>query len=607
MLNSPPAVHSAAYRRWEWFLKYGQWFGLCMLPVSMVFSNFFMSFFGFWMVGAVILELVTDRARGNNLRARWSRFTGNRAAQLLVLFYLVIASGLLWTTDLGYGIKDLRLKLPVLFMAVLLPMLRPVPAVIFRTILLCFVLALTAAAMVCLVVYAGWSEHEMQLTKRIGTMQLVIICLFAVLALWLLVSADQKSDRNTRLVIGAALPAIAVVGVYVFANWKDQRVHDVRNISIFISHIRFSLMVLFGIVLLCYTMAKQRGVGITAALIIVFFLFFLWILESVTGFAILVLLSAVMLFRLALSTKKTTWKWTAVVLALGFPLASVGYLSHCYHDYFTADPVDLNSLETRTQAGETYAHYPGNRQLENGHFVYLYIAWGELYASWRERSPIHPDSLDARGHRLQGTLLRYLTSKNLRKDASGVAALTDQDIRNIESGITSVTDLDKSGLRARIDQILFEYDVYINNGNPTGHSVFQRLEFWKAAWFVIREQPWMGVGTGDVRGAIFHQYELQRSKLAANNRLNAHNQFLTLWASAGIACLLVFLLVLFLPLWWRRKANDALLLTFMLIIALSCVAEDTLETQAGVTFFAFWYVLLNLRPVPPEGQLPAAG
>jgi O-Antigen ligase len=531
MLSPKTSSPSPAYKRWEWFLRYGQWFGHGMMAMAMVFSNFFMSFFGFWMLGAVVLEMITDHYTGQHISDRWQRLRANIPARFMVGLYLLLAVGMLWTEDLEYGVKDLRMKLPILFIPVLMPLLRPIPEKVFRFILLSFVVALTIAVTRCLAIYVSWNNPEL---------------------------------------------------------------HDVREISVFISHIRFSLMIVFGMAILVFVFMKDNALRWPAVLLLVYFLFFLWILESVTGFSILILMTAVWMLRAAVLSKVIAVRIAAVVLAIGLPLGAVMYFASCYHHYFSVQQLDWEHLETHTPGGEAYEHHPENRVIENGHYVYQYIAWNEMYAGWSSRSKLHPDSLDGKGHVLKGTLIRYLTSKGLRKDAGGLAALTDEDIRNIEMGITSIADLGKTGLRARIDKILFEYDVYINGGNPTGHSVFQRLEFWKAARAVISEHPVMGVGTGDVRKAVFHQYELNKSKLANENRLNAHNQYLTLWAATGIVGLLLFIAVLLIPLRLQPVRQKALLLSFMVIVALSCVAEDTLETQAGVTFFAFWYVLLTL-------------
>jgi len=40
-----------------------------------------------------------------------------------------------------------------------------------------------------------------------------------------------------------------------------------------------------------------------------------------------------------------------------------------------------------------------------------------------------------------------------------------------------------------------------------------------------------------------------------------------------------------------RKFSDYFFLVFFIIVMLSMIPEDTIESQAGVTFFAFFYSL----------------
>jgi O-antigen ligase len=145
---------------------------------------------------------------------------------------------------------------------------------------------------------------------------------------------------------------------------------------------------------------------------------------------------------------------------------------------------------------------------------------------------------------------------------------------------------------ARIQKIVWEFNVYLKGGNPGGHSVIQRLEFWKAAIGIIRENPALGVGTGDVKNAFAVQYDKMNSPLAKEFRLRSHNQFLAITVALGLTGLIVFLVSLFFPLLAERKYRDYLYLMFFIIAFLSMLSEDTLENQSGVMFYAFFNSLL---------------
>jgi len=269
-------------------------------------------------------------------------------------------------------------------------------------------------------------------------------------------------------------------------------------------------------------------------------------------------------------------------------------VSSAYHHYFDSEPIAWDALETTTARGEEYQHHKNYPFVEDGHYVMTYIAWGELYDAWFTRSLIHPDSLDARGHVLKGTLIRYLASKGFRKDADGIAALSNDDVRAIEMGIPTIQDVKKRGLEKRLDRIFFEWSNYRAGGDPNGHSVLQRWEFWKTGWSLIMAHPLMGVGTGDVKMAFNQAYIDNHSPLQPEFRLRAHNQYLTMWITYGIGGLIIFLLVLCWPLFHGYR-NDAIVLMFLLLAWLSCITEDTLESQAGVMFFAFFYALFTSK------------
>jgi hypothetical protein len=195
---------------------------------------------------------------------------------------------------------------------------------------------------------------------------------------------------------------------------------------------------------------------------------------------------------------------------------------------------------------------------------------------------------------LKGTLIRYLASKELRKDADGVAALDASEVRAIELGVPTCTDTREHGLRKRLNRIFFEWSNYRAGGDPDGHSIIQRWEFWKTAAYIIRNNFWIGVGTGDVKEAFRDAYTENESPLNNAYRLRAHNQYLTMWLTYGIGGLILFLLVVFFPV-MKRQRRDSLTVMIVLLVSLSFITEDTLESQAGVMFMAFFYTLFTAK------------
>ena len=162
----------------------------------------------------------------------------------------------------------------------------------------------------------------------------------------------------------------------------------------------------------------------------------------------------------------------------------------------------------------------------------------------------------------------------------------------IENGIGNVIFMNEFSFRGRIYEFLWGYDEYKKTGNPTGSTIMQRIEFWKASIGIIKEYWLTGVGTGDMNEAFQEQYEKMHSKLAPDQRWRSHNQFLSVFVGFGILGLIWFLFAILYPPIVTGKFNDYFFLIFFIIAMLSMIPEDTIESQAGVTFFAFFYSFL---------------
>ena len=212
------------------------------------------------------------------------------------------------------------------------------------------------------------------------------------------------------------------------------------------------------------------------------------------------------------------------------------------------------------------------------------MAKQETIDAWNNRSDKTIESVYDKKYRI---LIRYLTSKNLRKDAEGVSQLTEDDIRNIENGVANYNYINNPGIKTRIMKIIISYDNYVSSKNANGSSVFQRVEYIKASLNIIKDNPLIGVGTGDIANAFQQYYEDTNSKLEKENRLRSHNQYLAITVAFGIIGLLWYLFSLLYPL-HEKKNRNYLYIIFLAIMLMSMLTEDTLETQIGVTLFAFF-------------------
>ena len=363
---------------------------------------------------------------------------------------------------------------------------------------------------------------------------------------------------------------------------------DVRELSVFVSHIRVSLCMVFSIFILGYYLIK-RNYSIIVKIAIVFLItWFLWqitIWESFISVLIIAALCVVLALYFIFKSKNIAVKISTfiVVAILASLMIFVPY--RIISDYNNPDEVIVEQLDTHTKLGNEYVFDTITFGIEDGRYIGLYISKAEMLDAWNKRSELKiTNEYDEGYHRL----VRYLTSKDLRKDAEGVNQLLESDVTNIENGIANYNYIENPGIKTRIMKILVAYNNYSANGDANGSSVFQRIEFIKASLGIIKDNVIFGVGTGDIVDAFADYYEETNSKLRPEYRFRSHNQYLAITVAFGIVGLLWFLFSMFYPYFSDKKNRNYIYFVFLFIIALSMFTEDTIETQIGVTLFAFF-------------------
>ncbi len=558
------------------YLNQAYLLGLLMMAVGLTLSPFLMGMSQFWLALVWLVDGVVGNRDGNvipcggnageggtcfrhDFKSKFSRFWHNKAAVLLVAFYLMHVVGLLWTSDFEYAMKDLRVKLPILVMPFVVSSMEPL------------------------------GRKRLDFVMLVYVLSVFIATLFSSVSYW-------RHDYE-----------------------------DVREISHFISHIRFCLNIVFSIAIIVWYIVKTKvnapavleaspraegssktrfpvpafSTKFTINRYLQFFLVFwfayqIFIFESLSGYVILaavVIVSAVYAF---LRWKKSRG-WHIAVGAAALVICFIGVLTivHFVKPLLKVEPVDFATLEQKTAYGNDYWHDTIYNPVEDGKYVGLYYCKKELQEAWRQRSDLPFEGSTTNGENLEATLARYLTSKDLRKDFAGVMALTDEDISNIERGVANYNNWKHPGMHARLSSTMFEYNLYRRFNNPNGGSLSQRIEFTRASFHIIGQHPWFGVGTGDVPQAFAQTYDEIHSPLKEEFRFRAHNQYLAIAVAFGLIGLIFFLFVLLYPWFSSRKYHTYLYMVFLCIMLLSMFPEDTLETQAGASLFAFFEALLT--------------
>lgn len=443
---------------------------------------------------------------------------------LITSLFLVHVLGLLWTADFEYSMRDLNAKLPLILFPVVIYTMTPMNR-------------------------KWW--HFVR---------------------WSFLSA-------TFIAAGCLL-----LEYFLF---QDSSVSS-REMSGFISHVRFGLMLAFAFAMTVHGLRSKGLSPYLAVLLNVVYLAYLVVAQNLTGLLLVCGVLAYTLFSLKSASNKwyRPFKYAGGVFFVAFAMWS-GYAVNRHYGFTKA------TLECEgTTAFENHEYYEGGRK------VYANLDEFDLAKAWNERSDLDYFQVTKTGENLASTLLRYMSSRDLCKNATGLAAMTDDEIRAVENGQTSIHRTDAVG--RRFEQLFFEIDTYRSKGDPNGKPFIQRMEYWRAAWGIIKRYPLFGVGTGDVKQAFEAEYIKNGTKLLPQYRLRAHNQYLTFFVAFGFGGL-ILLIVCLTQCWIHRKWISGYLATvFLMILVFSFFTEDTLETQAGVTFASFWISWMFLRPKVPS-------
>ena len=542
MVNSGTNIHSLSYT-----------ITLILLAASIPLSKFTMSItefmlLGLWLwsgfsfnvsyrffkIGGVIgiFQLIAYIASlgYNNLIEKFTLFYRNKPALIFISIYVIHILGVIYTSDYDYAVKDLRIKVPLLLLPIIISTMPKINSKHLRILLLIYTFAVLANTIISMYVY--------------------------------------------------------LTGLYV----------DIRDISLFISPIRLGLNVSFSFFILIYFIFHDGKFKIwqIAGFVIMglWFLSFLFLLEAVTSIVIILLAGISYLFIRLLNTMVIWQKIVLLSIVVAIPALFFLNVRNVIIDATTAPDIEFSILDKQTNLGNNYIHDTINLEVEDGKYVGLYLCYEELRDSWNKRSSIDYNENTAAGYQVSSTLIRYLTSCDLRKDAEGVASLTSEDIYLIEQGVANCNYVKSPGFRTRILKMIMGYEVYRQTGNPSGSSVMQRYEYMRAAFKIIGNNFLFGVGTGDLENAFYAEFTAMNSFLEDQYRYHAHNQFLGIFVAFGLLGFVIFMIGMVYPPIALSGFKDFYFSIFFFIMIVSMLSDDTIETQAGATMFAFFYSLL---------------
>ncbi|MFP4691940.1 MAG: O-antigen ligase family protein [Bacteroidales bacterium] len=482
----------------------------------------------FLMSLSQIILFVNWLAEGQ-FREKFQRFFSHRPALVFVSIYLVHVVFLFHSSNFDYGLGTLESRLPVLLFPLLVVSSAPLSPKVWRWIMLAF---------------------------------------------------------------SSAVTVVSLCSLYIFFTGDYA---GYRELSPFISHIRLSLMVALSVFLLIYLgyhyFSNQRQLRIICLALAAWHVVYLVMLQSLTGIvvfsAVLLVIGVQHLIRGSISRRVAGLSVMAAVFA-GMAILTTSLWQGIQHK----EEMDLSSLDTHSAAGTPYLHDRQAPYRENGHLVYIYIAEEELREAWNSRSDLDFDGNTDRGDPLKHVLYRYMASRGLRKDSAGLAKLGAEEIEAVEGGVANVRYNDWPWVVTRMHQSLWELEQFRLSGDPTGHTLAMRLEFWEAALLAIKEKPIFGWGTGDIREASAFGLDQSGSALEFERWMKPHNQYLSFTVLFGIPAALWILFAMIWPALRMQGFRFLPFTAFFVILMVSMINEDTIDTQAGLSFFVFFYTML---------------
>jgi len=121
---------------------------------------------------------------------------------------------------------------------------------------------------------------------------------------------------------------------------------------------------------------------------------------------------------------------------------------------------------------------------------------------------------------------------------------------------------------------------FFHEGDPS------RKENWNISREIIRSNTFFGTGVGDFVNEL--QKRRNKEQYAYKNRLNSHNQYISILGKLGIFGSFIFLGILVFNFLLAFKYNSFLFMGFNMIFVLSFFTENILDRQWGYLLFCFF-------------------
>jgi hypothetical protein len=411
-------------------------------------------------------------------------------------------------------------------------------------------------------------------------------------------SSAPITSKNCCRLLGIYIVAVTVaagVALLKLQYMDTIQFFDFRSVT-WIDHIPFSYQIAFSVWIILYFIyignfsPPQKSL---LFLLSIFLICALFSLKSFTGYLYFGIMTFTALLLLIRKVKKKLLRFIFLVFAiliLAFPFF---YVYHCVQKFYKTIEYSVDEIEKYTTQGHLYKHDFRDKTVENGNYFGLFICEEELIPLWNTHSKIDYHSKTSDGYPFRCVIMRYMTSKGLRKDAEGFRQLSQTDIENIENEIPNyIYAENKLGVYPRIYETIWEMDQYNIGTNPNGKTLAQRIDQAVFAVQIIQKHFWVGVGLGNSAQAYQEVIAQSGSNLGFQKTGSAHNQYLNYLIRFGFLGAVYIVGIITFVFFKGRKNNPFLLTIFFVSMVVANFGEANWETFIGINYFTFFLCFL---------------
>ena len=406
-------------------------------------------------------------------------------------------------------------------------------------------------------------------------------------------SARSLNIKEWRTIISAFFFGLLISTVWVYLVSIDilstkKTSGSIRDASVFMSHLRYSSLLSFTLLLILFLALKKWANYIFC------FVFGLWLFILIMKFSTLTaLLGLLVAFTIGyiiwLAVEKTPNKKIISFFIVTCFVGAAGYLYSIINEFYHIKNQE-RSEETHSINGEKYLHDFNNTITENGYYLWENIAACELEREWHKVSKLNFNGKDKKGQKLKATLYRFLTSKGLSKDSLGLSKLNKKEIKLVENGSTSV--IPYNNFEKRIRSLLYEMEFAKTKTNINNQTMNQRFLFWQVGRKIFLSKPFLGYGPGGVKKEFKKYYRNNKTVLTKDNQLLVHNQFITQFINLGAIGGLIWVFLIIYSFLKVKKELMILFVCYSVLMFFMFMSDDMLEVQAGVTIFSLFGTLM---------------